>query len=205
MRRNHCLRCRKSITKSIHQLCITCFNNARTGSNHPRWNVNRVRKCLDCDKSIKRIDAKRCKSCAMKNYLQNPKNHSQWKGGKPRCIVCTKEINYGSIKCQACELHSRTGKNHWNWKHGKSKEPYSYQWTEQLKERIRARDKYSCQLCTKAQTKELKQVKRKLPVHHIDYNKENCNENNLITLCLRCNTKVNQNRTFWTNYFRGRT
>ena len=38
-------------------------------------------------------------------------------------------------------------------------------------------------------------------IHHIDYDKKNCNENNLITLCLRCHRKTNANRRFWQYYF----
>ena len=41
-----------------------------------------------------------------------------------------------------------------------------------------------------------------LIVHHIDYNKKNCNENNLITLCLWCNIRANYNRKSWITYFK---
>lgn len=37
-------------------------------------------------------------------------------------------------------------------------------------------------------------------VHHIDYNKKNCNSLNLVTLCSSCNIIVNKNRDYW-NYF----
>ena len=40
-----------------------------------------------------------------------------------------------------------------------------------------------------------------LDVHHIDYNKENCKENNLITLCKQCNLRANKNRDYWYGYF----
>ena len=43
-----------------------------------------------------------------------------------------------------------------------------------------------------------------LTVHHIDYDKENCKENNLITLCKQCNSRVNFNRKYWTNYFKSK-
>lgn len=38
-------------------------------------------------------------------------------------------------------------------------------------------------------------------VHHIDYNKLNCNPNNLITLCKSCHMKTNFNREYWLDYF----
>lgn len=81
--------------------------------------------------------------------------------------------------------------NHWNWLGGKSFEPYTVDWTETLRRSIRERDKYICQLCNLYGN----------TVHHIDYNKKNCNLDNLITLCRSCNIKVNHNRNYWTNYF----
>ena len=85
----------------------------------------------------------------------------------------------------------RGEKNHF-WKGGISFEPYSIDWTEDLKRAIRKRDKYTCQICGKEPS---------IIVHHIDYNKQNCNPDNLITLCKRCHNQTNFNRDYWTNYF----
>ena len=82
--------------------------------------------------------------------------------------------------------------NHPNWKGGKSFEPYSIDWTETLRRAIRERDRYICQLCNSYGDN----------IHHIDYNKKNCNPDNLITLCRSCNSKVNFNRKYWENYFK---
>jgi len=40
-----------------------------------------------------------------------------------------------------------------------------------------------------------------LHVHHIDYNKQNCKESNLITTCKSCNIKANKNRDYWEKFF----
>jgi len=94
------------------------------------------------------------------------------------------------------EEHKRklSGKNNWCWKGGISFEPYSVDWTETLKRSIRERDHYICKLCNRYGN----------TVHHIDYDKKNCSPNNLITLCGSCNSKVNFNRKYWTNYFYGK-
>lgn len=84
---------------------------------------------------------------------------------------------------------------HYNWQGGISNNPYSVDWTETLRRSIRERDNYICQLCSKLQGDIA------LPVHHIDYNKQNCNPNNLITLCANCHCKTNFNREYWTKYF----
>jgi 5-methylcytosine-specific restriction endonuclease McrA len=36
-----------------------------------------------------------------------------------------------------------------------------------------------------------------LEVHHIDYDKYNNKEYNLITLCKQCNVRANYNRNYW--------
>lgn len=87
-----------------------------------------------------------------------------------------------------------------NWKGGLSFNPYSIDWTETLRTSIRERNNYICQLCGIHQ-EELQGWYKKLDVHHIDYNKKNCNPDNLITLCRDCHLETNQNRDYWMNYF----
>ncbi len=84
------------------------------------------------------------------------------------------------------------------WKGGISFEPYSLEWDETLREVIRNRDRRKCQICRKTELEN----KRKLAVHHIDYDKKNCNPNNLITLCHICHIKTNHKREYWLEYFK---
>jgi len=85
----------------------------------------------------------------------------------------------------------RIGEKATNWQGGISFEPYSVDWKDTLKKAIRERDKYICQLCLNSGN----------AVHHIDYDKKNCSSNNLINLCIRCNSRVNSKRDFWKEYF----
>ena len=73
---------------------------------------------------------------------------------------------------------------------------YPMDWTDDLRESIRRRDGYVCQLCGIHQG-ELKGFIKKLDVHHIDYNKDNLDPDNLITLCKNCHMKTNYNRNYW--------
>ena len=65
--------------------------------------------------------------------------------------------------------------------------PYPEEWTEELKTNIRKRDLFVCQLCGL----------HGHDVHHINYDKEDCREDNLITLCRSCHSKTNFNRDEW--------
>jgi 5-methylcytosine-specific restriction endonuclease McrA len=81
------------------------------------------------------------------------------------------------------------------WKGGITNNPYSVDWTRSLRISIRERDKYTCCICGE------KQGDKSHSVHHIDYNKLNCNPDNLITLCNSCHIKTNGKRSYWINYF----
>jgi len=74
---------------------------------------------------------------------------------------------------------------------------YPSEFNNILKELIRKRDNHKCQKCKIKQ----EDYYRKLDIHHIDYNKKNCSENNLITVCFDCNINANSNRDYWFAYF----
>ena len=103
------------------------------------------------------------------------------------------------------------GKKHPSYIDGRSRFPdYGNKWNKKLREFIRKRDNYRCQECFRHQNeliikcKDGKFRRYKLCVHHIDYNKKNNQENNLISLCTSCNARVNFGRVEWTNYFQNK-
>ena len=87
-----------------------------------------------------------------------------------------------------------SGPNSHYWKGGISFEPHSLSWKETLRRAIRERDCYTCQICL------LPQCDLAFSIHHIDYNKYNCNPDNLITLCKKCHGRTNLNRNNWQDY-----
>lgn len=80
------------------------------------------------------------------------------------------------------------------WNGGTSFLPYCHKFNETLKAEIRERDGHKCQLCGETKNR------RKLDVHHIHYDKPNCNPD-LIALCSRCNIKANFNRDYFEGLF----
>lgn len=89
--------------------------------------------------------------------------------------------------------------NNANWRGCISFEPYDFRFNKNTKNVINKRDEFIYQLCG---------VKvfgmKNIATHHIDYNKKNSSFNNLITLCKRCNARVNFNRNYWTYYFKNK-
>jgi 5-methylcytosine-specific restriction endonuclease McrA len=88
-----------------------------------------------------------------------------------------------------------SGSNSVHWLGGIASKPYSTDWTKTLRRSIRERDNYTCQVCGK------QEEERTHDVHHIDYDKNNSNIKNLITLCNICHAKTNHNREKWIEFF----
>ena len=63
---------------------------------------------------------------------------------------------------------------------------YGGEFTEDLKQQIRKRDSWTCQLCSK---------ERSGLVHHIDWDKMNNNPDNLIVLCKGCHAKHHHHKS----------
>lgn len=78
---------------------------------------------------------------------------------------------------------------------------YNILFSKKLKLEIRTRDNFLCQYCGIREDIHKQIYKQALAIHHIDYNKKNCNDSNLITLCKICNNKANTNRHFWEVFY----
>jgi len=89
------------------------------------------------------------------------------------------------------------GSKNSNWRGGLSFYPYGIGFNKQIKTRVRERDNYTCQYpgCG------LMENGTAHDVHHIDYDKNNNQDGNLITLCRHHNGKVNSHRDDWEEYF----
>ena len=131
------------------------------------------------------------------------------------CIDCDTTVHYHTAcynqgRCLSCSVKEKhkigiinvSGKNNPNWKNGLSFSAYPSEFNNELKVKIRKRDNYTCQKCNITEEEHLIVYGCNLSVHHIDYNKKNCKEENLITLCSECNLRANFNRDYWEKYFK---
>ena len=91
----------------------------------------------------------------------------------------------------------KLGSNSHAWLGGRSFEIYPQEFSTSLKEKIREKYGRKCVECNYTE----ESLGYKLDIHHIDYNKKNCNENNLIALCRSCHAQTNYDRDNWIDYF----
>lgn len=171
---------------------------------------------MDCGKLISDYPL-RCSRCAIKITalkLRKPIPNRY-------CEICNKKINFRT-KSNRCRVCVRIGFKHtpqskeklreamlgrivtWGWKISKGKtfltdeeREYGSEFDSSLREQVRFRDGYKCQVCGMSQLEN----GRQLDCHHIDYNKRNNILSNLIALCRSCHTGTNHKREYWTNYF----
>ena len=95
------------------------------------------------------------------------------------------------------ERSDYTGENSPLWKGGPGRFPYPKGFSRPLKKYIRIKDGFECQRCGKTQLEN----NQKLCIHHINYIKEDINEDNLTSLCRSCNAIVNFDRNRWQRHF----
>lgn len=167
--------------------------------------------CIESNcNNIVKYSNRRCRYCAHKIENLNSKYFTGKTLKKYYCKcgneICYKTWRYGNRTCQFC---ANKGKNHpfyskhhtlktkikMSLAHGGTGIPYENNNYPEEYFRIRywilKRDNYTCQLCFEYGN----------DVHHIDYNKQNCEEENLISLCTKCNIRANFNRDYWLAYF----
>lgn len=111
--------------------------------------------------------------------------------GKPRSAEYRRKIS-DTIKSRGISKLE----NNPNWRGGISFEEYSMEFNDELKNKIRKRDGFTCRSCGISEAFEA----RALNVHHIDYNKKNSDPNNPISLCGSCHGKSHYNREGWKSF-----
>jgi hypothetical protein len=103
--------------------------------------------------------------------------------------------HFGLEQTEQTKLKKSKEKSHL-WRGGISKQSYPITFNRKLKIKIRNRDNFMCQYIGCGF------VSKTIPVHHINYNKKDSSEINLISLCRSHHSKTNlKNREYWTNYY----
>lgn len=117
---------------------------------------------------------------------------SLWEIKRSDKSFCNPKCHYAWI----AKTSSLSGENNPSWKGGISFEAYCAIWTlDEFKEEVFKRDNYKCQ------NPDCRHTSDRLTRHHVDYDKKNCNPNNLICLCISCNSRANIDREWHTAWY----
>jgi len=164
--------------------------------------------CKICKKEITRFGKSGlCHSCEKKEFHRknpgfNKVKSNQCKFGRKSYMQGKKHSMQTKILIgMKSRARLENPKNHPNYIDGRSFLPYSIAFTRKLKQKILNRDNRICQNCHMSEGEHINIYSNTLHVHHIDYNKFNCSEENLISLCAKCNTKANHNRDYWKSFY----
>ncbi len=177
--------------------------------------------CTDCEKKLSNYRAIRYSSCENKRRFKGKtyeELYGKEKAQKLKELRRKSQINRPkSIEQRIRQSkimkgkpghfihHTKESKRKLSLSHGGTGIPYEFseygtEFDNALKEQVRFRDHYKCQVCGCSQLEN----GRQLDCHHIDYDKENNKLINLIALCVRCHMKTNGNREYWQNLFENR-
>lgn len=183
---------------------IKKISESSKGENNPNWG-KRGNECSWFGR--KQTEEEKEKRRQTRSTMENNfKGKPSWSKGltkeiDPRVKAISDKLKGRIITPEWREKLSRArkgkyaGPNHPNWQGGLKDNPYGLEYNEKLRMKIRARDGNKCVLCGGVDED------RELQTHHIDYNKLNNKENNLISVCLSCHVATNFNRPYWQKPF----
>lgn len=217
---NRCIDCGKSLNSrakySKTKRCIECENVFKKGKipkngfkkGHIPWNKDKCHYFLlgkrpseQCIRASIEATKNRIVTKETRNKMRLAKVGKVGNRKGTHCSELTKKKisigNKGTIR-------SEESKRRNSLSHGGTGIPYEYNCYSEKFFKIRPlilkRDNYTCQKCGQYGNKKLNY----LTIHHIDYNKNNNQENNLICLCKKDNLKANFNRTYWLGFYQNK-
>lgn len=181
-----------------------------SGDKNPNWKGGKIEKvCAVCGKQyqVKRVNSS-SRFCSLqcvgvsqrgKTVNREPKRETK------TCCVCGSPFSVfrshaKRMKCcsKSCSNEMRSslmkGDGNPNWSGGLSRLPYPWDFRETSKKVIE-RDGFICQ------NPECDGTDERLTTHHINYDKQDCRQENLICLCSSCNSKANFGRHKWQMFY----
>lgn len=204
-----CLKCKKHFRRERYEYAkglkkgrteFFCSKECRNiYTNEKRFGT---RECPVCNKKLKGGQRYCSEECKVKR-----REEKKLKRRKEKLIKCEEcealfypvnsNIKYCSMECKNKAHSSRmTGLNNSNYKTG---ENYKSEFIK-IREKIKARDNFKCRYCMCEEeiitylSKGEEKKKSNLVIHHIDENKHNNSESNLLTLCASCHITLHKTK-----------
>lgn len=181
-----------------------CFGLYERAENNHQWQGGKIiKRCEICGNTFE-VDkgaSDRRKYCSKEcsNIGNSGERNKKWRNDLDSiCLECGAKIRIRTIiykdaknfcdKNCADKYHSKAmqGLNNPRYKDGQAGRGYTHEFNKAKKKEIRERDRYRCQLCWRHEN----ELNKKLSIHHIDFDKKNNENSNLISLCQFCHSKV---------------
>ena len=193
----YCIDCHKEVSSKQVKRCWDCYAKFNIGENNGNFKGGKP-KCLDCGTELKSYYSKYCIYCALKGERSPTK--------RPE-VRLKMSKNHADVSGKNHPMFGKKRPKHSKWMSlfmGGTGIPYeNSDYPEEyfrIRKSILKRDNNICKLCEQHGNKK----NNRIEVHHIDYNKNNNKERNLITTCHKCNDKVNFNRKYWKRFLKNR-
>ena len=181
-RKNRIKEMRKRITKELWKKGI--FSNRKGHTSHRKGLTYFQEYGKEKSEKVRKKIGRSCRrTCTLRKL----------KTGYSFSPEFNKRMSEIKFKFHADHPNIFVGTNNPNWRNGVSFELYGVEFNEKLINIIKERDNHTCQYCGS---------KENICVHHIDYNKKNNSVENLLSLCMKCNSIMNFNREVWTKYWK---
>jgi hypothetical protein len=208
----NCTDCDKPLMGENAVRCHSCENRRRwaAGEMHRSKGKN-YPKCPECNAQLKSYKSKRCPSCAAKqkhivyrDTYRQMYDDPEWREGlRERTTELWQTEEYRekifaiirSNEYRQAMSDRFVGENNPNWHDGASLNSYNWEFNPELKMAVRTRDGFQCQLCGCPEKDHAHDC------HHINYDKDNNEPENLVTLCRSCHSQTNCSREFWQRHF----
>lgn len=177
-----------------------CHGIHAVGQNNPMYRGGQMTNaCPNCQKDfhVKPSMARRAECCSItcRNELMKKRTAARNLVSCPTCGKHFVRRNCRQIRCsKECSGRDHAkmmvGMGNGRYVHGEAMRAYPPGWTRNYRKKIRARDGNACVMCGMSQALHGKL----LCVHHIDYDKDNLDQINLMTLCRFCHGKLHGSR-----------
>lgn len=179
--KKYCSReCWKKRSPEIELKCAHCGKIFHRWKGHTKGRKNYYCSKICWESRSPKINI-HCDECGKEFY--------EWKGNLNKHNYCSRE----------CRIKNLRGEKHPNWKGGFKIAKYTYEF-QIKKKKIRLRDGNKCILCSLYSFNSNNYPF--LDIHHIDFNKQNNKDENLITLCHSHHSQTKKNRMIWQELFK---